>query len=189
MKKELKAARAAADEQLATRGIQLDSEGRAVITLTANDDSDFLSPYSENDTPVITEEVAEIIRSRAEGTAKNAPLTVRIKSSCIDEEEKVLYRTAIKEYFTEAYIKNETVHKKNRFTVVTLSVLGILVLGIYILLSSLPHFAVWSEVVNIVAWVLLWEAVDIGVFHSSGLRHEKNLILRLLSARIEYVDL
>ena len=70
-----------------------------------------------------------------------------------------------------------------------LTALGIIVLAIAIAISSLPFGQVWSEVVNIVAWVLVWEAVDIGVFHSRGLRHEKLLLLRLISAKIEYEDL
>jgi hypothetical protein len=189
MKKELKEVKLAADGEIKKRKPHLDSEGRTVITLNASDDSAFLSPYSENDTPVISTDVAEFIRARADATSPLYPITVRIKSSCIDESEKALYRLAINEYFTEKYIACEREHKKNRFAVGMLTALGIIVLAIAIAISSLPFGQVWSEVVNIVAWVLVWEAVDIGVFHSRGLRHEKLLLLRLISAKIEYEDL
>ena len=75
-----------------------DNENRIVIDMTVKDDSDFLSVFSQSDTPVISSEVAEFIENSTDSILPKEQLTLRIHSDCIDDNEKVLYRESIKEY-------------------------------------------------------------------------------------------
>ena len=43
-----------------------DAEGRVIIPMTVRDDSDFLSPFSEGATPLISTDVAEYLEEKTE---------------------------------------------------------------------------------------------------------------------------
>ena len=104
-------------KKLYLRGAQYDADGRAVINMTVKDYSDFLSPYSERSTAVISSGVAEFIENSTYATPPAEPLTLRIYSDSITDGEKEEYRAAIREYYAQKY----TVTKKTyRFNVITL---------------------------------------------------------------------
>ena len=50
-------------KKLSERSVEYDANGRAVINMTVKDYSDFLSPYSERATAVISSDVAEFIEN------------------------------------------------------------------------------------------------------------------------------
>ncbi len=41
--------------------------------------------------------------------------------------------------------------------------------------------------IDIIAWVLLWEAVDIGVFETRSLRLKRRRFLAYLAMKVEYM--
>ena len=45
---------------------------------------------------------------------------------------------------------------------------------------------IWSEVVDIAAWVFLWEAVDIGTFKNRELRLKRKRYLAYMSMKVEF---
>ncbi|MCD8325878.1 MAG: hypothetical protein LUC90_04080 [Lachnospiraceae bacterium] len=63
--------------------------------MTVKDDSDFLSVYSVTDTPVISSEVAQFLEHSIQDLMRPEHLTLIIKSNCIDDIEKELYRKGI----------------------------------------------------------------------------------------------
>lgn len=153
---------------------KLDCDGNIIVNMTVKNDDDFLSVYSTNEVPVISSEVAEFLENSTDSALPRDSFTLRIYSDCIDEAEKEEYASAIKEYYAEKYLANKNERKRNGIVITALSILGILVLA---LAFQIDH-AVWSEVVDIAAWVLLWEAVDIGVFKN----REKSLLSRRYKA-------
>ena len=84
-----------------------DNEGRIIVNMNVKDDTDFLSVFSANDTPVISSEVAEFIENTTHSIRPDEQLSLYIKSDCIDKTEQKIYSTAIKEYYTERYRANE----------------------------------------------------------------------------------
>lgn len=80
---------------------------------------------------------------------------------------------------------NERELKRNRMIVSGLTLLGIFVLGVSIFFCVYFHHLLWSEIINIVAWILLWEAVDIAVFQSHSLRMK---YLAFITMEIDYVE-
>lgn len=176
-------------KQFIERQYQRDSDNRIIIHMTVKDDTDFLSVFSENDTPVIREEVAEFIESRTESIPPFESLTLRIHSDCIDDQEKKEYKAAIKEYYTEKYFSNYRELKESKVISHLLLVAGIIVLALAILLQYKANSIIWSEVIDIVAWVLLWEAADISIFKNRSLKWKKKHYLSYISMKIEYLPL
>ena len=186
-KNTLREAKKEADRRANEAIKERDSEGRVIINMTVKDDANFLSVFSENDTPVIANDVADFIESSASSVVPGELLTLRIHSDCIDEQEQTLYRKATKEFFTQKYIANERELKRNALIVLTLTLLGIFVLAFRVIFEYRTGSAIWSEVIDIMAWVFLWEAVDIGVFGSRSLKMKRLRYISLISMNIEYV--
>lgn len=173
------------DAELSSRRLHRDQEGRVIINMKVKDDSNFLSVFSENDTPVISSEVADFIETRTGCVPPREPLTLRIHSNCIDGQEQVQYREAIREYYAEQYVANKRELHRNKVIAVILLLLGIAVLAFSIFKSD---SAVVSEVIDIVAWVLIWESVDISFFGNRNLRWRQNRCLACISMKIEYIS-
>ena len=168
---------------------QRDSENRVIIDMTVKDDSDFLSVFSRSNTPVISTEVADFIENSTDTVLPGEQLTLRIHSDCIDDTEKELYKKSIRQYYSEKSIANMRELKRNNIIVFLLTVAGVIVLALALLLEQTTGSLIWSEVIDIAAWVFLWEAVDISAFGNRSLRLKKKRYLSYLSMKVEYVDL
>ena len=172
-----------------TKLFQRDEKGRVLITMLVKDDSHFLSEFSKTETPIISDTVADFLEDSTHSLLPNEKYVLTIESNCIDENEKILYERAIKEYYTERYVVSERELKRNRIIAGALSLSGMAVLGVSILLDVYFNHLLWSEMINIVAWVLLWEAVDIIVFQSRSLKMKRLKYLAFISMELQYQQL
>lgn len=177
------------DQLKTTKLFQRDEKGRVLITMLVKDDSHFLSEFSKTETPIISDAVADFLEDSTHSLLPNEKYVLTIESSCIDENEKVLYERAIKEYYTERFVVSERELKRNRIIAGALSLSGMAVLGVSILLDTYFNHLLWSEMINIVAWVLLWEAVDIIVFQSRSLKMKRLKYLAFISMELQYQQL
>lgn len=168
---------------------QRDGEGRIVINMTVKDDSDFLSVFSQSDTPVIGSEVAEFIENSTSSILPKEQLTLRIHSGCIDDTEKELYREGIREYYSEKSIANARELRRNNVVSLLLLIAGVLVLALQLVLEYRFDSVIWAEVIDIAAWVFLWEAADIRFFGNRSLQLKNRRYRSYLSMKIEYVDI
>ncbi|MBE6693828.1 MAG: hypothetical protein E7589_03590 [Ruminococcaceae bacterium] len=167
------------------RRCEYDAEGRAVISMTVKDDSDFLSVYSQRETPFISSDVAEFIENSSHSLRPGQSLTLRIHSDCIDDGERQDYREGIQEYYSEKYIAAKRELRFNLFAVIMLALAGIATL---VLAFGVDNH-IWSEVIDIAAWVFLWEAVDIGVFKLREINLNRRRYLSYISMKVEYLPL
>ena len=169
------------------RKYKRDDGGRVIIQMNVKDDANFLSEFSESATPVISTEVAEFIENETNAVPPNEDFTLQVYNDCIDDREEKVYSTAIKEYYMQKYIANEREIKRNRFAVLLLGIAGILVLAAELIFDYRVGNALWSSVIDIVAWVLLWEAVDIGVLEARVTAIKRKRFLAYLSMKTEYI--
>ena len=165
--------------------IERDSEKRIVINMNVRDDSELVSVFSGKSTSVISTEVAEFIENNTRNIPLRNQLTLRIHSDCITKEEEGIYRSAICEYYTEKYFAVKKELKRNRIIILILALAGILTLSLAFLIGH----AIWSEVIDIAAWVLLWEAVDIGVFKNRSMKFDKIRYLTYIDMNVEFYKL
>lgn len=172
-----------ADARLADRCLLRDEQGRVILNMTVQDDSDFLSVFSESEAPVISTGVAEFIDNALRAVPPREPVVLRIRSSCIDEEEKPRYEAAIKEYYAERYLANAAELRRNRLLALLLLLVGVIVLAFAF---RIEH-RIWAEVVDIAAWVLVWESVDVSLFRSHAARAAGVRCLALMNMEIQYL--
>lgn len=156
--------------------------------MNVTNDTGFLSPFSANDTPVISSDVADFIEANVPAVQSGDTLTLKIKSDCIDESEKSLYKHAIKAYYTDKYISAGHELSKNRTIAMLLAFAGILVLLLALFLEYRASL-VWAEVIDIVAWVFLWEATDICFLSSRKLKHDREKYVALTAMDVEFEDI
>lgn len=174
-------------QRIEKRGRTYDEEGRMLIEMNILNDSNFLSDYSVKDTPIINSEVAEFIQHATQSTKPTEKYTLRVQSSCIDERERTVYRQAIKEYYTEKYLATNEEIKRKRVIAFFLAIIGVVILLLAIFLEY-RNSVVWMRIVDITAWVFLWEAVDIWGLQCRELRLEKARCLAYIDMKIEFIE-
>ncbi len=165
---------------------QKDADGRTIVRMTVKNDDDFLSEFSHGETPMISSSVADFIENSTFSLSPTEDLTLKIHSDCIKEDEQALYTAAVKEYYLHRYLANEKKLKRNLFLVLLLGLAGVFVLFLMLLLNDNLKSEIWTEVIDIIAWVLLWEAADIALLETRELREEKRRYLAYLDMKIEY---
>ena len=163
-----------------------DADGRTVIPMTVRDDSDFLSPFSEGAAPLISADVAEYLEEKTEALPRRAELTLRIRSGCIDPAEQEAYRLGVREFYLIRYLSVRRELRRNFLLAFTLAVAGILLLLTAHLIDTHLGFPYWTELTDIVAWVFVWEAVDVLVFGNHALRTQKLQCLSFMDMKIEF---
>jgi len=63
----------------------------------------------------------------------------------------------------------------------------LLIIGILVIALALTiDFKIWAEVVDILAWVLLWECMETFLFRNLEHRHDKNRYLKFTTMNIEF---
>lgn len=161
--------------------INLDDENRAILNLKITDDSNFLSPYYY-DKPIISNDVASFINLNKAILLWKYGLTINIISNVIDKDEEETYKNAIKHYYETDLIHNKRTMKRNYILALIMFIIGILVFS---LMFILDHFfanslGLWKEVIDVVAWVFIWESVDIAfiekIENSNQIKISNNII-------------
>jgi len=103
--------------------------------------------------------------------------------------EQELYRKAIKNYYREEFLDVQDDMKLNRRNTILMLVSG----AFFILLRLLLPLTIgWRldflEPINIVAWVFLWEAVELQIFKRPKLKEIQIRNLKILEAEIEFKE-
>lgn len=159
----------------------------AELYLNVSDDSEFLSKYSPVDKPIVSSEVAEFIENSAREFHPKAPVKLTVIGSCVDETEKPIYTNAIKNYFSlkHSEVKRDIARK----TIISLifALIGIIALVVMIVYENCFGNAVWTECIDIFAWVFLWEAVDQYFIERNGLLMKLRRLESFVNMEIEYV--
>ncbi len=158
-------------------------EDRAVIDMTVKDDTDFLSRFSKHSTPVISSDVADFLENSTQNIPPKTPLHVRIYSDCIDEDEKPVYAKAMKDYYADKVTAAKRELHRNTTLALALALVGIFILAVSLIMDGI----LWSEVMDIAAWVFLWEAVDIVAFRQRELRLCRYRYTQFTEMVIEYL--
>ena len=133
---------------------------RAEITLSVADDSNFLSTYCPIGNPVISQEVADYLENAAKEFPPDRSLKLTVCGDCIDGSERVIYDKAIRNYYALKKTEAERDAKRKRYFALTFFLIGVVALSVMIFFSNHGMKDIWTECVDIFAWVFLWEAVD-----------------------------
>lgn len=189
MKKAMKAILTTIKSETAKREYKKDEYGRVIIPMVVNDDSDFLSVYSETEAPIISTDIAEYIETKTDDIPADEQLTLRIRSNCIDAQEQQAYRTGVKEYYMSRFIYAEKELKQNTILAVILLVTGLIALFLMNLVDATFGSYYWTEVVDIIAWVFIWESVDTFVFGTHEYKTLRSRCVAYMDMNIEFLPI
>lgn len=184
------------DYELLSQYYDLDNENQiATINLYYDKVSDvFIKNYNQNKKPTINEEVFENIKKSAE----KIPLVYTLKIRFIFNNLEDFFLDELKEDFysylaINDYYANKLIFHKSKLSLAIL-LIGVLFLVLNALLKGFDliiNFSkAWqeiiSEILDITAWVFVWEAVTIFYFERNGIK-AKLASLRLRVHDIEFI--
>lgn len=185
MFKNLKTIRRIKKAALAARE-ETDENGRSIIRMSVKDDGDFLSPYSDSAESVISSDVADFLDNAAEGLDLKKPVHIIMSGATIDENERKTYPAAIKKYYRGRIAETSARLQKNLTSGIVMAIIGaaILLACVYLHLNDI---SVVAELIDIVAWVFAWEAVDVLFLARPLLKREELHNCRLYEAEVTYI--
>jgi len=161
---------------------------RETINMSLKDDSNFLSVFSKTETMVINSEVANFLENQVQAFKPNQLLTLNVTTNCVDDNEKEEYKKAIKEYYSQRYFFLTGEIKRNYLIAYVLFFIGFIILALSVFMQINFNSAIWSEVIDIMAWVFLWEAIDIIAFKTKALRVEKKRCVAFVNMNVNFIE-
>jgi len=170
---------------------ETNERGDRLIKLHINDVDYFLSPLSVDGVPCISDETAFLLNYYLKNMSVDSDEKIffEITGHNLSLAEQELYRKAIKNYYREEFLDVQDDMKQNRRNTILMLISG----AFFILLRLfLPLTIGWRldflEPINIVAWVFLWEAVELQIFKRPKLKEIQIRNLKILEAEIEFKE-
>lgn len=171
------------------RDMERDEDGRIIYKIRIRDDDEFLSSYSKGERCVISEDAAAFIERGLEPVSYNEQLILRISSNVITDDEEKEYTEAIHNYYSDRYESSRLEKRKLIVIAAIMAIVGVIALSVMIALEVADYNAVFTEAIDIFAWVFMWEAVDIFFLQCTLLYFKQKRYLALSDAKIEYFKL
>lgn len=163
-----------------------DENGKAVIKIAVNNDNNFLSDFSHRDEPIISTETAEYIEHSIKHLKPRTDLHFLFSGESIDEMEKPLYVRAIHNYYHSEFIEVAREIRKNSLLSVVMTAIAALIFALALVLQNCGTEAVILNMLDVTAWVFMWEAVDIFAFRTSSLKIRRMRYLRIIKSEISF---
>lgn len=158
------------------------NEDEVVINIKASSDEQIFSSYNYDNKTSISSELSTYLWDNA----KLAPFykSIKLQIYCKEHIEKDEVEKAIKSHYRREYteVKDE-LSKKRGLSFICL-LLGIFSLATLVILNSLSVNYILTSIIDIIAWVFVWEAVDIFCLESMGLKQKCRILMRLYTAKI-----
>lgn len=165
--------------------------GDRLIRLHVNDVDYFLSPLSVDGVPCISDDTAFLLNYYLKNMSADSDekLFFEITGNSLSPGEKELYTKAIKNYYREEFLDIQEQMKQNRKKSLLMTVLGILLIALRIAVPLFFSLRLdYFEPINVVAWVFLWEAVELLIFKRPKLREMQIRNLKILEANIQFKE-
>lgn len=168
--------------------VAVDDDGRSLIEINVSDDSGFLSPYSVNSLPLISSETADFLNHSIRHVKADSQLNITFVGSEISQEERPVYERAVHNYYRQEFLEKTREVRKNTLQSMIMLIMGIVVFAVAILLSKSEMKPLFLNILDVVAWVFVWESVDLFFFRRPQLRKEQLRGLKILTAKIEFAE-
>lgn len=166
-----------------------DEEGRLRIDVTVRRDDGFISPFSYGAEPVVSSEVAEFLEQSVRPKYAKSEFHLVLHSDEIDGEERRVYADAVHKSFMLKFIAERQKSRRDCLVAFIMLLCGVLLLSAMIALRFIGENAVFYEVVDIFAWVFLWEAADIFFLQRKMSHWQMHKYIGLSRCEISYVPL
>ena len=157
------------------------------INIKAENKAAIFSDYNYDSNEVLNPNLEAFLVEKAKSIPPKSNLRVKIfTDDCVDENEvKVAYKNKFKGDFEEL----EQELKRNMLFALTMLILGVLFIGFLILEMHFLNNYILSTILEIAAWVFIWEAVDSFFLERSVIKRKRYQMARLYYAELEVVTL
>lgn len=186
--KELEALRERLREDSGFPEQEWDENGRSILHMTVRDDSGFLSPYC-GEKPIISSEVADYLDNAAAEIPPKKQISLRIRSNVITDEEARVYDSAIRNFYRNRSHKSNRDLLRSRIAAIAMLVAGILVFSVLFILETRGIGEMLTSLLEIAAWVFVWEAVDLFFLEHHRLMTEHRLYQKFVNADIRFLKI
>lgn len=160
---------------------------KTTIDIRIRNEDDILSPFC-SDKLVISPSLAEYIESRITRYNVKKGIVLNIYCKDIDNNEKEIYDIAIRNRYKEKLIEAQRDIHKNNITAVVFLIVGLLILVFSILSKVFIENAIWAEVIDIIAWVFIWESVEFKFIQRIPLSFARVKAYELINAKINFIN-
>lgn len=172
------------DNQITKGEVLAESKsGESIISLKAVSREELFSKYNYNSDDIINKDFTDYVWHKA----KLVPLgqDIKLQIFCEEEIKKEEVDSALKNYYRAEYLDTKSELKnKTKFSIICL-LLGIVTLTLLSFVNVLFSNFYVESVIDILAWVFVWEAFDVFFFQRSISIRKLKRIQRLYSANIE----
>ena len=157
------------------------------INIKAENKAAIFSDYNYDSNEVLNSNLEAFLVEKAKSIPPKSNLRVKIfTDDCVDENEvKVAYKNKFKGNFEEL----EQELRRNMLFALTMLILGVLFIGFLILEMHFLNNYILSTILEIAAWVFIWEAVDSFFLERSVIKRKRYQMARLYYAELEVVTL
>ncbi len=174
------------ERKLINKDIELDEEQRAILEIKINDKTEILSPFYLDKKEVINEEFASFLDNAIKAVPPKKKINIKLTCENMSKDEEEICVKAIRNYYYNKTIDTQRRIKNNSMIFGLMIILSILSLVALFLVEYFNAFWLITEIFDIIAWVFVWEAVDIIAFQRSLIIYERNRHLALYNAKISF---
>ena len=165
------------------------SRNEAEVLMKIENEDDIVSSLSMGEDLMVNESFETFISNSVSHIEPDKKIDLKI--SCennIYDDEKTNIKNAIKNHYTKKISSiNDDLHK-NAIDNIFLTVASVAVLALIIVLSKFSYLTLLIEILDIFAWVLLWEVFDNFIFRRRELRKIAIKNYQILNMRIEFLE-
>ena len=174
------------DKKLIAKDRPVDSEGRAIVDIKIKDKSEVISPFVIDGQEIINAEFANLIDNTMKSIPPTQNININIDCEKLTDKDKSSFALAIKNYYKNSTLDSQRKMDNNTKILLLMLALSITSLAALFLVNFFSVNWLVIEIVDIVAWVFIWESIDLLVFQRSLVRYEKLRYLSLYNCHITY---
>ena len=165
-----------------------DKDGRTIVKMNIKKDGEFLSNFNYEGDNNLSDEAENFFINSTVKLKRDDKIRYEIYYDELSEKEIDIYTKAIRANFISKYYQNKLKLKKMGIISLILAIAGITILTVMVSLMMLNIVdQIIGEVIDIVAWVFLWEAVDLWFLTRGNIKIRSLNYIKIIESDIVFI--
>ena len=165
------------------------SRNEAVIEMKAEKVEDLVSPFCIGDDLILTESFEKFLENSASPIEPHLAIDLKVNNAKnFSNEDRKAIKYAIKNHYTKKISLENDNLRRNMIDNIVLFIASIVVLALILVIEAVKFTTLIRQVLDILAWVLLWEVFDNFFLRRRVLRSAAIKNYQLLNMRVEFID-
>ena len=157
-----------------------------MVEIGIKDKTEVLAPFALDGKETINVEFANLLDNVSKSIPPKENMHLKLKCEKLTDKEKQDFSMAIKNYYFNSLIDNQRKLHNNSLIFWSMIAISLLFLAILFIANHFGSPWIITEVLDIIAWVFVWEAVDLLAFQRSIYQYEMNRDLVLYKMKISF---